>query len=105
VPVVIEWIEKGKEGGRQEWGTGESDKGTEIVYGPEESITERKTEEKGQKGDREKREKKGEGRRGKRNRRNGKNDMRKQERDRRKVEKKTIPNVRLSARKQFWESP
>jgi hypothetical protein len=36
----------------------------------------------------------------KRNRRNGKNDMRKKERDRRKVEKKNIPNVRLS-RKQF----
>jgi hypothetical protein len=53
VPVVIEWIEKGKEGGRQEWETGESDKGTEIVYGPEESITECKTEEKGQKGDEE----------------------------------------------------
>jgi hypothetical protein len=40
------------------------------------------------------------GRRGKRNRRNGKNDTRKQERDRRKVKKKNIPNVRLS-RKQF----
>ena len=32
--VVIEW-KKGKEGGGQEGGTGESDKGREIVYGPE----------------------------------------------------------------------
>lgn len=76
--MVIEW-KKGKEDGGQEGGTGESDKGREIVYGPEESIKECKTGEKGQKGDREKRAKKGGGRRGKRNRRNGKNDMRKQE--------------------------
>jgi hypothetical protein len=66
----------------------------------EESIKECKTGEKELKGDREKRVKKGGGRRGKRNRRNRKNDMRKQERDRRNVEKKNIPNVRLS-RKQF----
>ena len=79
--MVIEW-KKGKEGGGQEGGTGESDKGREIVYGPEESIKECKTGEKGQKGDREKKAKKGGGRRVKRN---GKNDMRKQERDRRKV--------------------
>lgn len=101
--MVIEW-KKGKEGGGQEGGTGESDKGREIVYGPEERIKECKIREKVQKGDREKRAKKGGGRRGKRNRRNGKNDMRKQERDRRKVEKKNIPNVRLS-RKQFLKSP
>jgi hypothetical protein len=37
--VVIEW-KKGKEGGGQEWGTGESDKDREIVYGLEESINE-----------------------------------------------------------------
>jgi hypothetical protein len=97
--VVIEW-KKGMEGGGQEGGTGESDKGREIVYGPEESINECKTGENGQKGDRENRAKKGGGRRGKKNRRNGKNDMRKQERDRRKVENKNIPNVRLS-RKQY----
>ena len=72
----------------------------EIVFGLEESIKECKTGEKEQKGDREKRAKKGGGRSWKRNRRNGKNDMRMQERDRRKVEKKNIPNVRLS-RKQF----
>ena len=51
--MVIEW-KKGKEGGGQEGGTRESDKGREIVYGPEESIKECKTGEKGQKGDREK---------------------------------------------------
>ena len=73
--MVIEW-KKGKEGGGQEGGTGESDKGREIVYGPEESIKECKTGEKGQNRDREKRSKKGGGRRVKRN---GKNDMRKQE--------------------------
>ena len=54
-----EW-KKGKEGGGQEGGTGESDKGRGIVYGPEESIKENKTGEKGQKGDREKRREKGE---------------------------------------------
>ena len=97
--MVIEW-KKGKEGGGQERGTGESDMGREIVYVPEECINECIQGEKGQKGDHEKRVKKGGGRRGKRNRRNGKNDMRKQERDMRKVEKKNIPNVRLS-RKQF----
>ena len=97
--MVIEWM-KGKAGGGQEGGIGESDKGREIVYGPEESINECKTGENGQKGDSEKRAKKGGWRRGKRNRRNGKNVMKKQERDRRKVEKKNIPNVRLS-RKQF----
>ena len=90
--MVIEW-KKGKEGGGQAGGTGESDKGMEIVCRPEERIKECKTGEKELKGDREKRVKKGGGRRGKRNRRNGKNDMRKQE-------KKNIPNVRLS-RKQF----
>ena len=79
--MVIEW-KKGKVGGGQEGGTGESDNGREIVYGPEECIKECKTGEKGQKGDREKRAKKGGGRRVKRN---GKNDMGKQERDRRKV--------------------
>jgi hypothetical protein len=42
--VVIEW-KKGMEGGGQEGGTGESDKGREIVYGPEESINECKTGE------------------------------------------------------------
>jgi hypothetical protein len=55
--VVIEW-KKGKEGGGQEGGTGESDKGREIVYEPEESINECKTGENGQKGDRENRAKK-----------------------------------------------
>jgi hypothetical protein len=90
--VVIEW-KKGKEGQEKVIRVGR------YVYGPEESIKECKIGEKGQKGDLEKRAKKG-GRSGKRNRRNGKNDMRKQERDRRKVEKKNIPNVRLS-RKQF----
>ena len=55
--MVIEW-KKGKEGGGQEGVTGESDKGREIVYGPEESIKECKTGEKGQKGDREKRSEK-----------------------------------------------
>ena len=89
--MVIEW-KKGKEGG-----------GQEKVIKPEESIKECKTGEKELKGDREKRAKKGGRRRGKRNRRNGKNVMKKQERDRRKVEKKNIPNVCLS-RKQFRES-
>ena len=42
--MVIEW-KKGMEGGGQEGGTGESDKGREIVYGPEESINECKTGE------------------------------------------------------------
>ena len=51
--MVIEW-KKGKEGGEQEGGTRESDKGREIVYGPEESIKECKTGEKEQRGDREK---------------------------------------------------
>ena len=55
--MVIEWM-KGKAGGGQEGGIGESDKGREIVYGPEESINECKTGENGQKGDREKRAKK-----------------------------------------------
>jgi hypothetical protein len=40
--LVIQW-KKGKEGGGQEGGTGESDKGREIVYGPEESINKCKT--------------------------------------------------------------
>jgi hypothetical protein len=44
--VVIEW-KKGKEGGGQEGGTGESDKGREIVYEPEKSINECKTGENG----------------------------------------------------------
>jgi hypothetical protein len=89
-----------KKSGRKEKRVEDRKEGQEIVYRPKESIKECKTGEKGQKADREKRAKKGGGRRGKRNRRNGKNDMRKQERDRRKVEKKNIPNVRLS-RKQF----
>ena len=61
--MVIEW-KKGKAGGGQEGGIGESDKGREIVYGPEESINECKTGEKGQKGDGEKRAKKGGWRKG-----------------------------------------
>jgi hypothetical protein len=58
--VVIEW-KKGKQGGGQERGTGESDMGREIVYGPKESRKECKTGEKGQNGNREKRGKKEEG--------------------------------------------
>jgi hypothetical protein len=76
------------------WRTGESDKGREIVCRLEESIKECKTGEKGQKRDREKEgEKKEEG-----EGRNGKNDMRKKEKDRKKVEKKNIPNVHLSCK-------
>ena len=61
--MVIEW-KKGKEGGGQEGGTGESDMGREIVYSTEKSIKECKIGEKGQNGDCEKRAKKGAGRRG-----------------------------------------
>ena len=58
--MVIEW-KKAKEGEGQERGTGESDMGREIVYGPEECINECIKGEKGQKGDHEKRVKKEEG--------------------------------------------